>query len=127
MAFADLVFYKIEFLNGDTQTIPDNSFDRRATEASAEINRVTFGRAKTFEEIPTEIKHCACELAELFYSEAVARSNNAVKSKSLDGWSKTMEDQRRQPEDFEMTKNAILDKWLDALDVDGVNVRYSGV
>lgn len=72
LQFADLEFYKIEYLAGDTQLIPDASFVRRAREASQEINRRTFGRAETMAcevEIEVPIENNTEKFKPVFFEE----------------------------------------------------------
>lgn len=110
--YADLTFYKTVFLAGDTQLIPDDSFIRRARQASAYIDQGTFGRLANVENIPIDVKHCTCELAEAYYTNATASSTTQKRSESIGSYSVSYADQARKQEEFNANLWAILSRWL---------------
>lgn len=133
--FATLEFYFYDYLQGGAQLIPDTEFPRRMTEATAEINRRTFGRAGEYldygngdDETTLAIKSCACELAEAYFTNAAAGSLDRVQSQSISGtYSITYADQRKNPADSRAVISGIIHKWLDGhVDDYGEGFLYRG-
>lgn len=81
--------YYIDIYEGSS--IPESSFDNYALKASSYINKYTFNRIK--DKIDDFVKYCACEIAELLYSQEKNKNNieekQVVASETVGPHSKT--------------------------------------
>lgn len=67
-----LIDYDYYVNNYGGSSIPESSFNNFAIKASARINKYTFNRI-TDEVIDNNIKNCACEIADLLYSQDIKK------------------------------------------------------
>ena len=79
MAYADFTYYSTSFLG---TAIAEADFPRLALEASAVIDRVTFGRAATDTENTTAIKNAMCAVAEELLNQRNAGGADGIASES---------------------------------------------
>ena len=89
--YADYTYYTGTYLAGRSAAIAAADFPFFARQASAEIDRYTFGSVP--DDIPDEVKLCCCELAEYLHAEntSEAGGREGVASESVQGWTVTME------------------------------------
>lgn len=134
--FATLEFYQTEYLQGDTQVVPDTAFMRLATKASEAINLRTSERAETMGVIdektdilnfPITIKRCTCELAEFYFRNEQANSSGAIQSMGAGRASLTFVNQRRQQAELNRETEEIFRRHLNnVLDGTGTLLLYRG-
>ena len=79
MAYADFTYYSTSFFG---TAIAEADFPRLALEASAVIDRVTFGRAATDTENTTAIKNAMCAVAEELLNQRNAGGADGIASES---------------------------------------------
>ena len=72
MSYADFTYYEDTYLGN---VIAEADFPRLALRASAQIDRLTFGRAATDTDNETAIKNAMCAVAEEIY--AIENSDNS--------------------------------------------------
>lgn len=77
MRYADVEYYKAEYLDYATQVVPDEDFSRWEKLAEAEIDSRTYGRVSALETIPEKVKDCVCAITELLYKANVQSENSA--------------------------------------------------
>ena len=84
MAYADYTYYATEF--GGT-AIAESDFPRLALKASAVIDQLTFGRAVTDTEYPSQIKNAMCAVAEEIQAIETSDGSEYVTSESEGSYS----------------------------------------
>lgn len=90
--YADYTYYQNSFHGG---AVSETAFPGLAVRASAFIDQMTFGRLRSAEEIPVEIKLAVCAVAERMNTadrSGAADINAAVKSENNDGYSVSYND-----------------------------------
>lgn len=88
-AYADFYFYKNVFLG---TAVSEADFPGLAVKVSAFIDRMTFNRLRSAEEIPEEVKMAVCAIVERMdtaFKANATGSSAAVKSENNDGYSIT--------------------------------------
>lgn len=76
--YADIDFYKEEYLLGRDPKIPEKEFPHWAMLASGIIRNHTFGRIDGLSSVPDEAGMCCCEVAEKIYSAEAAKEDNGM-------------------------------------------------
>ena len=79
-----LNYTEYQELGGTLEGTPFNSFEYKA---EMEINKPTFNRLVSLEEIPQEVKMCTFELINLIFSQDKALKHSGVESENTDGYS----------------------------------------
>lgn len=79
MSYADFTYYEDTYLGN---VIAEADFPRLALRASAQIDRLTFGRAATDTNNETAIKNAMCAVAEEIYAIENSDSSEYVTSES---------------------------------------------
>ena len=74
--------------------LDSQKFDRFCFRAECEIKRSTFGRIKTLELVPDEVKRCEFELVEFLSKVASDGAVSDISSFSNDGYSVTYSDKK---------------------------------
>jgi hypothetical protein len=82
--YADYTFYVTEFFG---TAIAESDFPRLALKASTVIDQLTFGRAVTDTEYPTQIKNAMCAIAEELHSIENSDGSEYVTSESQGNYS----------------------------------------
>ncbi len=85
MAYAEYEYYKTEYQGN---TIPEQDFDRYAAQASRQIDLVTGGKAKYYDDQNGQLKNAMCVVAELYYEadqNKMLLAKNAGKSSETVG------------------------------------------
>lgn len=77
-AYADIDFYREEYLLGRTPKIPEKEFLHWAMLASGIIRNHTFGRIDGLSNVPDEVGMCCCEVAEKLYSVEATKEENGM-------------------------------------------------
>lgn len=67
MAYATYEYYQDSYLKGREPKVSEQDFPYWEDQAEARIDEQTFGRLKGKEEVPEEVKKCACELTEFLF------------------------------------------------------------
>ena len=122
--YADNAFYTNEYLCGKEAVIPAASFGFYSREASAVIDRHTFGKIDP-DNVPDEVRFCCCELAEQGFTRAAETEHSGsgnVASESVGGWSVTYISPAEAASGQSMSESACLKKWLS-----GTGLLYMGV
>lgn len=121
--YADYTFYTDEYLAGKSASVTEADFGYYARDASAVIDRYTFGNIDP-EDVPEEVKLCCCELAEVMYKaeNSQAARKDGIASESVTGWSQSYESSETRQRAAQSTQSDIIRKWLS-----GTGLLYSGV
>ena len=110
--YADYNFYAQEYLQGKNPTI-SAGFDYYARSASKLIDLYTFGRLEGVENIPTDVKFCCCELAELILeNESQSRDTGNKTSERIGSYSVGFSSKADSEEAFKSKQYDIVIKWL---------------
>ena len=110
MAYADFTYYSTSFLG---TAIAEADFPRLALEASAVIDRITFGRAATDTENTTAIKNAMCAVAEELLNQRNAGGADGIASESQGQYSVSyLANSSRSKTNLEKLSNAAR-LWLD--------------
>lgn len=110
MAYADFTYYSTSFLG---IAIAEADFPRLAMEASAVIDRITFGRAATDTENTTAIKNAMCAVAEELLNQRNAGGADGIASESQGQYSVSyLANSSRSKTNLEKLSNAAR-LWLD--------------
>lgn len=99
-SYADQLFYQQEHLLGRAEQIPLTEFLYWATKASRFIDLHTFNKVSKLDEIPLEIRHAACSLAEIYYKNEQSKDPNNISSESTGSHSVSYVNQTVKLEDF---------------------------
>ena len=112
--YADIEFYKSQYLLGRAPKISDADFPYWAMLASGEIRQRTFNRTDRLEEIPEEVGMCCCELAEKMYSvESVKDETGMIlQSYGNDGETGTYKTEDLSEAGIRKSMDQIIRKWL---------------
>lgn len=111
MIYTNEEFYINEYLCGKAVAIDSTAFNFYFREASAIINKHTFG--KVSDPVPEVVQLCCCEIAEKIYNfEQQKNANSGVSSESVGGWSKSYESSEAAEKQFQTDIKNILSKWL---------------
>lgn len=147
MMYADLEFYKNEFLQGKANVIPFTEFNHWITRATRYVNKHTYGRVKLVQftrtvkknvintelEIETEetvelselkeVAMATCAIAELYYSneQLILKSK---KSESVGNYSVSYSEDNN--EKFNINLRTTLSDWLSSVEFDGVSILNRG-
>lgn len=110
--YADNNFYTNEYLQGKNPAI-SAGFDYYARSASKLIDLYTFGRLEGVEDIPTDVKFCCCELAELISeNETQAKDTGNKTSERIGSYSVGFSSKVDSEEAFKSKQYDIVIKWL---------------
>ena len=110
MAYADFTYYSTSFFG---TAIAEADFPRLALEASAVIDRITFGRAATDTENTTAIKNAMCAVAEELLNQRNAGGADGIASESQGQYSVSyLANSSRSKTNLEKLSNAAR-LWLD--------------
>lgn len=147
MKFADLAFYKYEFLQGKANVIPFSEFNHWITRATQYVNKHTYGRvclqevtrlekkkiSETDLEIETEVTveiaelydvaMATCAIAELYYSNEQLILKQK-KSETVGNYSVSYSEEN--DEKFKINLRSTLSDWLSLVEVDGVSILFRG-
>lgn len=120
--YADYTYYTGTYLAGRSAAIAAADFPFFARQASAEIDRYTFGSVP--DDIPEEVKLCCCELAEFLHAENGAAHSTAegVASESVQGWTVTLESSAARTAAHKASVRECIYKYLSR-----TGLLYSGV
>ncbi len=111
MVYVDFAYYKNKYYGS---LIPEEEFDRYAAQASRQIDRITAGRARTYNDAADLIKNAACEGAEIFYrfdqERDIAAKNAGKSSETVQSYSVSYRDmsQSLSYENIQKTVNQAL-------------------
>lgn len=110
MAYTDFTYYSTSFLG---TAIAESDFPRLALEASAVIDRITFGRAATDTENTTAIKNAMCAVAEELLNQRNTGGADGIASESQGQYSVSyLANSSRSKTNLEKLSNAAR-LWLD--------------
>lgn len=122
--YADVAFYQKNYLQGRSQTVPDQEFSYWAMLATTKIKNLTFGRVDELSEIPEDVQMCCCEVAEKLYQGEQAKSDNGMilQSYGNDGETATFKADDLTESAVSMAVEGIIHRWLS-----GTGLMYCGV
>lgn len=107
-------------------SIPNN-FNQLNYEASNYIYYKTNGRIDT-NDIPEKVKYVTCLLINLINEKQTNETKvGNLSSTNIEGWSETYADRQTTNIAYEKEMQAILDKWLYDVTVNGTPILYRGV
>ena len=121
--YADYNYYTTEYLAGKSAAVTAADFPYYARQASAVIDRYTFGNIKP-DSVPDEVKMCCCELAEQSCADDTSDSAKkaGILSESVQGWSQSYESTDARKTAFRSAQRDCIYKWLGS-----TGLLYSGV
>lgn len=110
--YADAAFYEKEYLLGRNPVI-STGFEFYARQSSKVIDRYTFNRIQTFEEIPESVQMCCCELAEAEYrKENIQKESGGKTSERIGTYSVSFGTVQETINATERERRDIILKWL---------------
>ena len=112
--YADIDFYKAEYLLGRAPGITEEEFPHWAMLASGLIRNHTFGRIDGLSNVPEEVRMCCCEVAEKMYSAEAAKEDNGMVLQSYgnDGETGTYKVDDVSEDAVNRRATEIIRKWL---------------
>lgn len=122
--YADIGFYKTDYLMGRIPVMPEEDFDYWSMLATSEIRKRTFSRIDHMDNTPEEAKMCCCEVLEKLYKFESAKSENGLilQSYNNDGEAGTYKlDDMTEPA-LKKEVVSIIRRWLS-----GTELLYCGV
>lgn len=113
-AYADIDFYKEEYLLGRAPGIPEEEFPHWAMLASGIIRNHTFGSIDGLSNVPDEAGMCCCEVAEKMSSAEAAKEDNGMVLQSYgnDGETGTYKVDDVSEDAVNRRTTEIIRKWL---------------
>lgn len=109
MNYADESFYYSTYLCG-REAVITTAFDFYARKATQEIKRYVFGSIDE-NNLPDELKHCCCEIAEILYTDEHA-FETGVSSESVGGWSRSYENSETRKSAIDKSIRDSVYAWL---------------
>lgn len=123
MVFADVDFYTNEYLLGRAEIIPLAEFLFWARRASERINRNKIELVN----IPDELRHCTCEVAEAFFVDSEKQFMAMTPSQSVGAYSKgAIGNLQQDRSSFESGVSDIIRHWLSGSELHNTFV-YRGI
>lgn len=121
--YADYNFYTSEYLAGKSAAVTAADFTYYARQASALIDRYTFGNIDA-ENVSEQVQYCCCELAEQMYAAdtSEASKKDGISSESVQGWSQSYESSTERKTALRSSQRECIYKWLS-----NTGLLYSGV
>lgn len=81
--YADFTYYTDTYLCGRDENVPEDDWEFFEKQARYEIDRLTYNRIGSLDEIPDAVKECTCAVTELLYD--ADQQTRAYKSQGLAG------------------------------------------
>lgn len=112
--YADVTFYKKNYLIDRTEVIPEKEFSHWSMLASSEICERTFGKTDFIDDIPDSVRMCCCEVAERLYRQESVRGDNGMilQSYGNDGETGTFKADEFSADALKSAVSDVVNKWL---------------
>ena len=107
--YADYLYYQEVYYGA---LISTEDWPRLAEEASAAVDRLTYGRLKEGTEVTDPVKRAVCAVAEVLYAHRLEESPGNIKAETVSGDSVTYESAQSTRRRREVEKVDAVDRYL---------------
>lgn len=121
--YADYDFYQGAYQGN---LIPEAAWPAVARDASAYIDRITYGRLRHGATVTDDVRMAVCAVAEVVYAHQqrdVEQGSSGIKSENVDGYSVTYEDSAAASKQYDTDRMEAAGLFL----LPGDPLRYAGV